>query len=97
MKRITSIISGLTLATVIAAAPASAKPDQAGLVNVAVGDITTGDILSDITIPVNAAVNLAANVCGVSVDVITADLAPDGFASCQNEVSNRSVQITRIT
>ena len=96
MKRITSIISALALVTVIAAAPASAKPDQAGLVNVAIGDISTGDILSDITIPVNAAVNLAANVCGVSVDVITADLAPDGIANCKNDVSNRSVQITRL-
>ena len=52
-----------------------AKPDQAGLVTVTIGDITRGDILIDITVPVSGAVNLAANVCGVSVDVITADCA----------------------
>jgi hypothetical protein len=29
------------------------------------------------------------------VDVITADLAPDGFATCENTLTNRSVQLTR--
>ena len=72
-----------------------AKPDQAGLVTVTIGDITRGDILIDITVPVSGAVNLAANVCGVSVDVITADLAPDGFATCGNTLTSRSVRLTR--
>ena len=93
-KTIASTCAAAVLAFGITAVPAEAQR-QAGLVNVAIGDVTTGDILSNITIPVQAAVNLAANVCGVSVDVITVDLAADGIATCSNTQNNRSVQITR--
>ncbi len=48
--------------TVGAAMPASAAPNQDGLVNVAIGDIT---ILEDVTVGVAAQV--VAQVCGVKV------------------------------
>lgn len=53
-----------------AAAPAAAaNQSQQGLVNVQVGDITTGDILSNNNVNVAVAANIAATVCGVTVPV----------------------------
>lgn len=53
-----------------AAAPAgAANQSQQGLVNVAIGDITTGDILSNNTVNLAVAANIAATVCGVTVPV----------------------------
>ena len=49
-------------AIVAAATPAAAQPNQDGLINVAVGDVT---ILEDVNIGVAAQV--AANICGVKV------------------------------
>ena len=52
------------------AAPASAANQaQQGLVNVAIGDISTGDILSNNTVNVAVAANIAATVCGVTIPV----------------------------
>jgi hypothetical protein len=47
---------------IAAATPAVAQPNQDGLINVAVGDVT---ILEDVNIGVAA--QLAAQICGVSV------------------------------
>ena len=53
-----------------AAAPAvAANQSQNGLVNVQIGDITTGDILSNNNVNVAVAANVAAAVCGVTVPV----------------------------
>lgn len=49
--------------TLSIAAPAFAQPDQRGLVNVNVGDVT---ILEDVGVGVAA--NVAANICGVQVN-----------------------------
>ncbi len=49
-------------AIVAAATPAAAQPNQDGLINVAVGDVT---ILEDVNIGVAAQV--AANLCGLKV------------------------------
>jgi outer membrane receptor protein involved in Fe transport len=52
------------------AAPAgAANQAQQGLVNVAIGDISTGDILSNNTVNVAVAANIAATVCGVTIPV----------------------------
>jgi hypothetical protein len=49
-------------AIVAAATPAAAQPNQDGLINVAVGDVT---ILEDVNI--GAAAQVAANLCGLKV------------------------------
>jgi hypothetical protein len=53
-----------------ATAPAvAANQSQNGLVNVQIGDITTGDILSNDNVNVAVAANVAAAVCGVTAPV----------------------------
>jgi len=60
----------LAFAAFATASPAAAaNQSQEGLVNVAIGDITTGDILSNNTVNLAVAANVAANVCGVTVPV----------------------------
>jgi hypothetical protein len=82
---------GLTITS-----PAHAQT-QNGLVNVAIGDITTGDILSNITVAVGVAANVAANVCGVTaqVGVIAEQVARTGSFRCENTTTSRFVQITQ--
>ena len=49
------------------AAPAAAQQEADGLVVVQIGDITTGDILSENEVAIGVAAQIAANVCGVKV------------------------------
>ena len=67
-----------------------------GLVNVqlvrVIDDVEVN--VTDISIPVTAAVNLAANVCGVAVGVLAADLAEDGTAFCSAVVDGRGPEVT---
>jgi hypothetical protein len=53
----------------VAAPAAGANQSQQGLVNVQIGDITTGDILSNNNVNLAVAANVAATVCGVTVPV----------------------------
>jgi hypothetical protein len=93
MKRFTSILAAAVAVTTLAATtPAIAQQDQAGLVNVAIGDISTGDILSDITVNVGVGLNVAANVCGVNVGVLARQLGQSGVAHC--ETDDQFVDIT---
>jgi ABC-type uncharacterized transport system permease subunit len=64
----TALLSFAALGAVAAPAHA-ANQSQRGLVNVQVGDITTGDILSNNNVNVAVAANVAATVCGVTVPV----------------------------
>lgn len=97
MNRAKRFLVGATLALGLATVPAIAQQQQVGLVNVQVGDITTGDILSNITVPIGVAANVAANVCGVTaqVGVIASQVANTGGFSCENTQTSRFVQITR--
>ena len=52
-----------------------------GLVNVQIIDVIDDVVIRDINVNVNAAVRIAANVCGVAVGVIAEDLQ-DGNAQC---------------
>jgi hypothetical protein len=83
---------GFTTAT-----PPVQAQTQTGLVNVAVGDITTGDILSNNRVSLGVAANIAANVCGVTaqVGVISEQLARTGSFKCTNNQTLKFVQITR--
>jgi hypothetical protein len=59
-KAVVPVFAGAAI--VAAATPAAAQPNQDGLINVAVGDVT---ILEDVNIGVAAQV--AANLCGLKV------------------------------
>jgi hypothetical protein len=86
----------LSLGLATAMPPAEAQ-NQTGLVNVAVGDITTGDILSNNNVVVGVAANTAANVCGIQVQasVLSALLNQQGHFRCENKQTSKFVQITR--
>ncbi len=49
------------------AGPAAAQQEADGLIVIQIGDITTGDILSENEVAVGVAAQIAANVCGVKV------------------------------
>ena len=86
MTRFTSVLAAVVAtATLAASTPATAQHEQGGLVNVAIGDITTGDILSDITVNVGVGLNVAANVCGVNVGVLARQLGQSGVAHCETD------------
>jgi hypothetical protein len=89
-----ALILSLGLAT--ASPPADAQT-QFGLVNVAVGDITTGDILSNNRVSIGVAANVAANVCNipVQVGVLALQLQRNSEFKCSNQQTLKFVQITR--
>ena len=93
MKRLTSLIAGLAVATVLTAGPASAQA-QRGLVNVNIEDVINGDVLSNIDVGVGVALNVAANVCGVAVGVLATQLGQTGVAQC--ETAEQIVTLTRL-
>jgi hypothetical protein len=93
MKRITSLLTGIAVVTMLAPVPAIAQHDQAGLVNVAIGDVTTGDILSNIEVNLGVGLNLAANVCGVAVSVLAQQIG-SGVARCEN--AEQFAEVTRL-
>jgi hypothetical protein len=76
----------MTLSGLAVAAPAQAAPViTGGLVNVTV------TALNGVTLQV------AAQVCGVSVLVLATDLAPDGFAVCDVDQDSDSTTTTTVT
>ena len=88
--------AGLIAATAVPAA--SAQPlVTGGLVNVTIAniDITTGDILSENTVTVNlgAALNVAATICDVNVNVLAVQLRQGG-AVCETTTGDQTVTIT---
>lgn len=88
--------AGILALGITATVPAEAQ-QQVGLVNVAIGDISTGDILSNNRVGVGVAANVAANVCGVTaqVGVIAKQIAQTGTYRCENTQTSRFVQVTR--
>jgi hypothetical protein len=93
MAGLSALILSIGITTAI---PAEAQT-QNGLVNVAIGDITTGDILSNNRVGIGVAANVAANVCGVTaqVGVIAQQVAQGGNFRCDNQQTSRFVQITQ--
>ena len=61
-RKVVALLATSSLAVAATAGPAAAQPNQDGLVNVAVGDVT---ILQDVNVGVAAEV--AAQICGVRV------------------------------
>src|ERR1051326_4767732 len=84
------------LAAGIGASGASAQPViTGGLVNVTVTNLLNNNDVA-VTVPVQAGVNLGANVCGVDAAVLAADFLQNGTASCTNNQGTRQVQITGV-
>lgn len=92
MAALYALLLSIGLAT--ATPPAEAKD---ALVNVQVGDITTGDILSNNNVVVGVAANIATNVCGnqVQVGVLALELQRIGHFSCENKQTLKFVQVTK--
>ena len=87
----------MTLSGLAVAAPAQAAPViTGGLVNVTITDV---DLLNNVAVTALNGVTLqvAAQVCGVSVNVLAADLAPDGFAVCDVDQDSDSTTTTTVT
>ena len=97
MKATMAALFALILSMGLASAPPAEAQTQNGLVNVAIGDISTGDILSNNRVGIGVAANVAANVCGVAVQVgvLAQQLAHGGGFSCQNQQTSRFLQITQ--
>src|SRR3954453_10557782 len=91
-----------TLATTGTLALAPAVPAMAqgpvvtgGLVNVTVTDVAN-NVLSNDNIGVGAALKVAANVCGVGVNVLATQLGTSGPVSCTNTLNGQRVDITQV-
>ena len=80
------------------AVPAMASPVvTGGLVNVTVTDIANNNnVLDSNNIAVGAALQVAANVCGVTVNVLASQLGSSGPISCTNPTDSLGVTITQL-
>jgi hypothetical protein len=84
-KRMIASVLATALAAVAIAAPTATAQPQIGLVNIDL-DISRNNI----AIPVS--VNAAANICGVEVEVLTADLLDNNQAFCAAD-ADQTVEI----
>jgi ABC-type proline/glycine betaine transport system substrate-binding protein len=77
-------------------AQAAAPVITGGLVNVTITDV---DLLNnvDVTALNGVTLQVAAEVCGVTVDALAADLGPDGFAVCNVVQDSDSTTTTTVT
>ena len=99
--RIKAAIFASALALTTAATTSAQGPIIGGgsLVNVQVGsieiidDVEVRNVLNDLTVSVGVAANIAANVCGVNVGVLTRDLARGADFAC--ETADQFVEITQ--
>jgi ABC-type proline/glycine betaine transport system substrate-binding protein len=97
--RFAAVLAAGSLSVGAVAAPAaSAQPPliTGGLVNVTITDV---DLLNNVVVTALNGVTLqvAAQVCGVSVNVLAADLGPDGFAVCDVDQDSDSTTTTTVT
>ncbi|WP_457963973.1 hypothetical protein M1E17_21110 [Arthrobacter sp. D1-29] len=91
-----ALTSSLLLAGGAMAGPASAQVEQAGLVNVNIGDVT---VLEDVRVAVAA--NIVANVCNLQVNAVllaanVVDTGGDDF-TCVARGNGRDIVITQDT
>ena len=90
-KACASLFAAGVLAAGVVAVPA-ASAQQSGLVNVDITNVLNNNqVVANVNIPITA----AANICGVSVDVLAANLA-QGQNSCQS-TANPNISLTNIT
>jgi hypothetical protein len=102
MSRIKSTLAAMTVGGALAAIPAApalaAGPVvTGGLVNVTVTNLANNNtVLSNDNIAVGAALQVAANVCGVGVNVLSSQLGTSGPISCTNTTKTLGVDITQV-
>jgi hypothetical protein len=101
MSKLNMIRAALCAGAMAVALPSAAVAQRpvvvggGGLVNVQIVDVID-DInvnVEDINVTVGVAVQIAANICGVAVGVISADLQ-DGTATCDNLVDGTGQVVT---
>jgi hypothetical protein len=99
MKRIAMGVASMALGlggSLAMSTPAQAAPlVTGGVVNVTVTDVIDGDVLSNNDVSVGAALNIAANVCDVNVNVLAEQLR-DGSTTCENATNDQTVTITQL-
>ena len=80
--------------TAAASVPADAQPVvTGGLVNVTVVDVASGNTIQALN---GVTLQVAAAVCGVSVQALVVDLGPDGFVSdCDNSQTTETTVTQR--
>ena len=81
-RRMVASVCTTALAAVAIAAPAASAQPQTGLVNIDL-DISRNNIA--VVVPINA----AANICGVEVEVLTADLLDNNQAFCEADADQQ--------
>lgn len=94
----TKMIAALGISAALAfAAPSTAEAQgpivTGGLVNVTIVDAVD---VRNVKVAIGAALNLAANVCGVAVNVLAVQLGQPGPISCTNTVTGDKVTITQM-
>jgi hypothetical protein len=92
-----NLLKALPVAGLIAvgANTAQAQPIvTGGLVNVTITD-ALNNVLSNNNVAVGAALTIAANVCGVAVNVLATQLGASGPISCTNPTSGQTVTISQ--
>jgi hypothetical protein len=98
LKAAIASTSAVVLAFVLSSAvPIDAQQNrQDGVVNVAVFDVIDGDVLSNNTVNLAVAANIAANVCGVvvGVGVIADQVFRTGEFVCEG--AEQGVSITQL-
>ena len=100
MTRTKRALAALATGGTLALAPAVPAMAQGpvvtgGLVNVTVTDVAN-DVLSNDNIGVGAALNVAANVCGVGVNVLASQIGQGGPIDCTNPTSGQTVTISQL-
>ena len=91
------VAGALATGSLMLASPAQAAPViTGGLVNVTVTDV---DLLNNVAVTALNGVTLqvAAEVCGVTVNALAADLGPDGYAVCSVVQDSDSTTTTTVT
>jgi hypothetical protein len=94
LRRLIGTVAASVMLVVGAGLPAQAQVEQDGLVNIAIGDVT---ILEDVNVAVAA--NIAAQVCGivVNVGVIQEIDAEGGTFECDFRRGPQDITITQNT
>ena len=89
MRRMKHVLVAFALSMGLAGVPAFAQ-NQGGLVNVVIDDI-------NVTVPIQAALNIAANVCGVQLNVLALLTGQQQNVTCTSKArSGKQAQFTLV-
>ncbi len=90
MRRILALISVSVLMVALTAMPAMAAPNGGPVVTGGLVNVTIVDAVDIERTTVQLPIAVAANVCDVDVNVLSADLADDGEANCTATAGSRA-------